>query len=141
MTTSTTYGLMDTDYVKDTVVKRFITAADSRLQDWLDDTEDDVLEVSKSFGVSESTFTDNVDDNGLNYRIKEYIVSYFCMQVCECAWCTSATDNPETEVYKIKYDHYKNKCIEIRDMLTKEMFYYDIVNQIDTVSGGLLFRG
>jgi hypothetical protein len=143
MTTSTTYGIMDTDYVTDTIIKRFITASDSRIQSWLDDTENDIMEVCKAHGVTETIFYNNVTDNGLNYRIKQYMIAFFCALVCEAVWCTNEVETNDNEIYKIKLDHYTEKYQMIKLELTKEMFSMDEdeLSMIDTISGGLLFRG
>lgn len=143
MTTSTTYGIMDTDYILDTIVKRFITAADSRLQEWLDNTENEIMEICKENGVSESSFDTNVTNNGLNHNIKKYMVYYFCREVCEAVWCTNEVESSDNEIYKIKLDYYENKLSEQRKVLTKAMFYVDEDNltQLDMVTNGRLFRG
>jgi hypothetical protein len=134
---------MDTDYITDTIITRFITASDSRVQSWLDDTENDIMEVCKSFGVTENVFSNNVTNNGLNYRIKQYMVAYFCSIVCEAVWCTNEVGTDEDEIYKVKLDYYTEKYQKIQMSLTKEMFEMDEddLSMVDTISGGLLFRG
>jgi hypothetical protein len=143
MTTSTTYGIMDTDYITDTIITRFITASDSRIQSWLDDTENDLMEVCKSLGVTEIDFYNNVTDNGLNYRIKEYIIALFCAIVCEAVWCTNEVGTDEDEIYKVKLDYYTEKYQKKLMTLTREMFLKDEdeLTMADTISGGILFRG
>ena len=143
MTTSTEYELMDTDYITDTIVKRFITASDTRVQSWLDATEDDILEVCKENGVLESTFDTNVTNNGLNYRIKEYMCAYFCYIVCRDVWCTNEVETSDFEIYKIKLEFYSDLMNKLRSLLTASMFSSDEddLSGIDMVSTGLLFRG
>lgn len=135
--------LMDTDYVTDTVVKRFITATDSRLQIWLDNTELEIITVAKTKGVDETSFVSNVDTNGMNYKIKTYIVAYFCYLVCQDVWCTNDVESSDQEIYKLKMEWYKSVCDEAVNQLTKEMFVYDLdsLSQVNMIGVGQLYRG
>lgn len=135
--------LMDTDYITDTVVKRFVTAADTRLQTWLDNTESEIITIAKSFGVEEATFVDNVDTNGINYKVKGYIISYFCYLICQDVWCTNDVESSDQEIYKLKLEWYKNVCNDTLAQLTKEMFVYDLdsMSQVGMIGVGQLFRG
>jgi hypothetical protein len=145
MSTSLPYGMISSDDITDNVLRQPITRTtpDPRVQTWLDRTELELISIAQSVDVAVETFHQSFDLYGLNYKVKEYAICYYCFICSQDLWGTTQDTPTLDEIYKQKIDWYLERCNDLRPTLTSDLFMLQS-SSLDSgsqVYAGWLFRG
>jgi hypothetical protein len=124
--------------ITDSVIRAFVTAADSRLTTWYNRVDYEVISIAQERNVYSTSII-----TPLHYKIQEYAICYFCFLVCQDVYGTNNVETPEYEKYKLKLDWYQERCNSLRPTITAEMFTYTSasLSAHQRVGSGQLWRG
>jgi hypothetical protein len=109
-----------TSDITDSIARRFVSANDSRLDTWMERTDDEVDAVAMAINVS----PENIQ-TPIHPRIKEYAIAYYCFLIFQDAYGCNEVEDDDNDIYKLKLTYYADRCAALRNQLTKEMFLYE----------------
>lgn len=122
-TNSTGYRFLATADITDSIAKDFLTANDSRVNDWLDLVDGEVLSVAQELEVPLQAIS-----IPLHKKILEYCKSYFCFVCFQDAFGRNDIAQSLNETIKLKLDWYQTRSERLRLQLTAQMFMYTNLN-------------
>jgi hypothetical protein len=120
VTTNTTgSGFLTVADITDSIAMDFVAVNDSRLQNWLDDVDGELLALAQELDVPLTSIT-----MPLHKKVLEFCQSYFCLVVFQDAFGRNDIAQTNQETIKLKLDWYVNRVDKLKTQVTKEMLLY-----------------
>jgi hypothetical protein len=118
-TLTTGKGFLSESDITDSLARDFITSNDSRVQNWLDDVDGEVLALAQELEVPLTSFT-----MPLHKKVLEYCQAYFCFSCFQDVFGRNDISQSTNETLKLKLDWYANRVDKLKSQITKEMLLY-----------------
>lgn len=124
--------------IDDSVARDFVNASDTRIDKWMERTDNELIALAQSLGVPSTAIKIPV-----NSRVKEYLIAYFCFLLFQAVNGENESENPENEVHLVKLKWYSERVAYISTMITKEMIQNDIasIEPSGFIRAGVMWRG
>lgn len=114
--------------ITDTVAKAFIDNADTRIEQWLTNVDNEINRLAYSKGLANEEILVPI-----NPIVKEYAVAYFCLMVFKDNIGANNVTTPMDEKYKIKYGLYLEEIDRLKPQCTKGLLSIN-EGDVDAVS-------
>jgi hypothetical protein len=118
--------------ITDSIARDFVSGNDSRLDIWMERTDEEVQALAMSLGVGVSSIVVPV-----NYRIKEYAISYYCFHIFQDCYGKNEVEDNDNDIYKLKLSYYNERVNFLRPQITKDIHQHCDYRPVPIADGQL----